>query len=158
MIPRFGLATLSEAQRDTLNRVWHRLLPWPDTIGGMQRLRARRPLAALSNGNVSLLVNMARHAGLTWDCVLSAELARAYKPDPQVYLLAAQWLGVAPHELMLVAAHPSDLCAAAACGLRTAYVHRPLEFGADVPREHPGAGSFDLHAQDFIDLARQLDA
>ena len=156
LLPRCGLSHLGEAELAHLNRVWHRLSPWPDTVGGLNRLRGRFVVSTLSNGNVSLLVDMAKNAGLPWDCVLSAELARKYKPDPEAYLTAARLLDVAPHELMLVAAHPSDLRAARGCGLRTAYVHRPLEFGAGVPRAVDR--SFDLCASDFLDLAGQLGA
>ena len=156
LLPRFGLTQLSEVELAHLNRAWHRLSPWADTVGGLNRLRSRFVISTLSNGNISLLVDMAKNAGLPWDCVLSAELARKYKPDPEAYLTAARLLDVAPNELMLVAAHPSDLRAARECGLRTAYVHRPLEFGAGVPREVDR--SFDLCAGDFLDLASQLGA
>ena len=158
LVPRFGLQSLSEDELVQLNLVWHRLMPWPDSVGGLNRLRCRYPISTLSNGNVSLLVDMARNAGLPWDCVLSGELIRKYKPDPEVYLMAARLLGCAPHELMLVAAHPSDLHAAKACGLRTAYVHRALEFGAEAPPRPARPEGFDLIASDFVDLARQLEA
>ena len=158
LLPRFGLQALSEAELAELNRVWHRLMPWPDAVGGLNRLRGRYPISTLSNGNVSLLMNMARNAGLPWDCVLSGELIRKYKPDPEVYLMAARLLGCAPHELMLVAAHPSDLQGAQACGLRTAYVHRALEFGPDAPPRTARPEGFDLVAADFLDLAAQLGA
>lgn len=156
LLPRFGLQALTEAERVQLNLVWHRLMPWPDAVGGLNRLRGRYPVSTLSNGNVSLLVDMARHAGLPWDCVLSGELIQKYKPDPEVYLMAARLLGCAPAQLMLVAAHPSDLQAAKACGLRTAYVHRALEFGAEAPPRPARPEGFDIVASDFLDLARQL--
>ena len=127
LVPRFGLQALDEAELTALNLVWHRLMPWPDSVAGLHRLKSRWAVSTLSNGNVSLLVDMAKNAGLPWDCVLSAELARRYKPDPEVYLMAARLLGCVPGELMMVAAHVDDLQAARACGLRTAYVHRPLE-------------------------------
>jgi 2-haloacid dehalogenase len=158
LVPRFGLQSLSETELVQLNLVWHRLMPWPDAVGGLNRLRRRYPVSTLSNGNVSLLVDMARNAGLPWDCVLSGELIRKYKPDPEVYLMAARLLGCRPHELMLVAAHPSDLQAAKACGLRTAYVHRALEFGAEAPPRPARPEGFDLVAGDFVDLAHQLGA
>lgn len=158
LLPRFGLNALSEDERGQLNRVWHRLMPWPDAVGGLNRLRGRYVIGTLSNGNVSLLVDMAKNAGLPWDCVLSAELARRYKPDPEVYLMAARLLGCAPGELMMVAAHVDDLRAAQACGLRTAYVHRALEFGPDAPPRPARPEGFDLIAGDFVDLARQLGA
>jgi 2-haloacid dehalogenase len=158
LLPRFGLQALSEAQRMQLNLAWHRLMPWPDAVGGLNRLRSRFVVSTLSNGNVSLLVDMARNAGLPWDCVLSGELIRRYKPDPEVYRMAARLLGCAPAQLMMVAAHPGDLHAARACGLRTAYVHRALEFGAEAPPPPPRPEGFDLVAGDFLDLARQLAA
>ena len=162
LIPCFGLDSLSEAERARLNTVWHRLDPWPDAVAGLQRLKARFTLSTLSNGNVALLVNMAKRAGLPWDCVLSAELLRHYKPDPEVYQGAAQLLGIEHHELLMVAAHPSDLRGAAGAGLRTALVHRPLERGPEKAGEPPpdaqAGDRFDLVADDFADLASQLGA
>ncbi len=159
LLPRFGLDGLSDAERERLNLVWHRLDPWPDAVPGLTRLKARFPIATLSNGNVSLLVDMARHAKLPWDCVLSAELFRKYKPDPGVYHGAADLLGVAPGELLMVAAHPSDLAAARDAGLKTAYVERPLERGPRGAREALPAGQrFNWVAGDFVDLAAQLGA
>jgi len=149
---------LPEADAAALNTVWHRLNPWPDSVAGLTRLKSRHPIATLSNGNLSLLVAMARHAGLPWDAVLSAELFQHYKPDPEVSLGAARLLDVAPHELLMVAAHPSDLRAAAACGLRTAYVPRPLERGAGGAMEPWTAGEFDIVASDFPALADALGA
>jgi 2-haloacid dehalogenase len=158
LVPRFGLQSLDEAQLAQLNLVWHRLMPWPDAVGGLHRLKSRYTISTLSNGNVSLLVDMARNAGLPWDAVLSGELIHKYKPDPEVYLMAARLLGCTPAQLMLVAAHPSDLQAAKACGLRTAYVHRALEFGPDAPARPSRPEGFDLVAADFHDLAVQLAA
>ena len=158
LVPRFGLQALDEAELTALNLVWHRLMPWPDSVAGLHRLKSRWAVSTLSNGNVSLLVDMAKNAGLPWDCVLSAELARRYKPDPEVYLMAARLLGCVPGELMMVAAHVDDLQAARACGLRTAYVHRPLEFGPDTPPRAARPEGFDVVAGDVLDLARQLGA
>ncbi len=158
LLPRFGLDGLSEAERDHLNRVWHRLRPWPDAVPGLARLRTRYIVATLSNGNVALLTNMAKHAGLPWDCILSADLVRAYKPDPVVYTSAAAFLGLTPDQVMMVAAHPGDLRAARAAGLRTAYVPRPLEWGPTHAPEPVPAGEFDVTAQDFLDLADKLGA
>ncbi len=148
--------TMPEAAAADFNRIWHRLDPWPDSVEGVTRLKRRYVTATLSNGNLSLLVNMARHAKLPWDCVLSAELFQHYKPDPEVYLGAARLLDLAPQQVMMVAAHPSDLRAAAACGLRTAYVLRPAEHGPAGAMEPSRPGEFDFTASDFIDLARQL--
>ena len=156
--PRFGLGGLSELEAAALNRVWHRLSPWPDAVGGLHRLKARHVIATLSNGNVALLVNMAKHAGLPWDAVLSAELFQHYKPDPEVYQGAARLLGVECIEVMMVAAHPSDLVAAQRAGLRTAYVPRPLERGEGGPMEPVGDAVFDITAADFSALAAQLGA
>jgi len=156
LIPEYGLESLDETQRDHLNRVWHRLMPWPDSVSGLTRLRTRYTLATLSNGNVALLVNMGKNAGLPWDAVLSAELAQHYKPDPEVYLTAADLLGLEPEEVMMVAAHKGDLRAAAALGLRTAYVPRPLEYGPDREIDTTPDPDFDVTATDFNDLADQL--
>lgn len=138
------------------NLVWHRLQPWPDSVAGLTALKQRYTLATLSNGNLSLLVEMAKRAGLPWDCVLSAELFHHYKPDPQVYLGAAKLLGLQPGQLMMVAAHPSDLRAAAICGLRTAYIPRPLEHGPGGRMEPRGPGEFDVTAESLTALAAML--
>lgn len=156
LLSRFGLDNLDEPTLQHLNRAWHRLIPWPDAVGGLNRLRSRFIVSTLSNGNLALLVDMAKQAGLPWDCVLSGELIRQYKPDPAVYLMAARLLGCEPGETMMVAAHPSDLRAAAACGLRTAYVHRPLEFGAAGAPHQVADGDFDIVAADFVDLDIRL--
>lgn len=155
ILEEFKITGLSEEEKGHWNRVWHRLTPWPDAVEGLKRLKERFIIATLSNGNVSLLVKMAKFCGLPWDAVLSAELFRHYKPDREVYLGAADLLGCEPDELILVAAHPEDLKAAAACGLRTAFVARPQEFG--VPEKAPVvAGAFDVMAEDFLDLADHM--
>jgi 2-haloacid dehalogenase len=153
---RHGLGSLDEAARAGLNRVWHRLPPWPDSVPGLLRLKARFTITPLSNGNFSLLTEMAKHAGLAWDCVISAELFGHYKPDAECYLGCARLLDVAPDELMLVAAHPEDLRAARANGLRTAYVRRPLEHGRGglLPAVQPG--EFEFAADDIGQLADML--
>lgn len=157
LLVEFGLQGLTPAEVAELNRAWHRLTPWPDAIPGLQRLRQSYIIATLSNGNISLLVNMAKYAGLSWDCVLSAELARHYKPDREVYLTAADLLGLSPGEVLMVAAHPSDLRGAAAAGLRTAYVPRPHEFGKPGQGQpDPDLTTYDLIADDFVDLATKL--
>ena len=157
LIPEFGLTALDESERDDLNRVWHRLQPWPDSVSGLTRLRSRYILASLSNGNVALLVNMAKHGGLPWDAVLSAELARHYKPDPEAYLTAADLLGLKPEQVMMVAAHKGDLRAAGALGFRTAFVPRPGEYGPDREVDMTPDPSFDIVATDFNDLADVLN-
>jgi 2-haloacid dehalogenase len=156
IVDQFGLAGLDEAQRADLNRAWHRLQPWSDSIEGLSRLKQRFTITTLSNGNFSLLTDMAKQAGLPWDCVISAELFGHYKPDPETYQGTARLLGIDIDELMLVAAHPSDLRAARAQGCRTAYVIRPLEFGEGHPPYRYETDEFDLVAEDFNDLAAQL--
>ena len=151
-------ASVTAQDIDELNRAWHRLTPWPDSVPGLHRLKRRFVITTLSNGNVSLLTHMAKNAGLPWDCVISAELFGHYKPDPQAYLGCARLLDVAPGELMLVGTHPGDLRAAQACGLRTGYVPRPAEHGAGHPLPAVTDGEFDVFARDFVDLARQLGA
>ena len=156
MLPTFGLEHLLEAERQHLNRVWHRLDAWPDSVVGLLRLKTRYTLCTLSNGNIGLLTNMAKRAGLPWDCILSAEVFRAYKPDPATYLGVAKVFDVAPEQVMLCAAHHDDLAAARACGLQTAYIERPLEFGAaQVKDVSPQAGN-DFHARDVVQLAELL--
>ena len=156
LLDRAGIDTVPEAAVDELNRAWHRLNPWADSVEGLTRLKRRFVITTLSNGNVSLLTNMAKHAGLPWDCVISAELFHHYKPDPEAYLGCAGLLDVAPGELMLVAAHPSDLRAAREVGLMTAYVPRPLEHGPGRPLPKFDPDEFDVVADDFLDLDAKL--
>lgn len=146
---------LSIGDRDHLNRAWHRLDPWPDALDGLGLLRRDFTIGTLSNGNFSLLTDLVKHSGLPFDCIISAEILGAYKPDPRTYKGAARLLGLPPSELMMVAAHPDDLVAAAACGLRTAYVHRPLEWGPGPPMPSPPE-TFDVRAADLVDLAHKL--
>jgi 2-haloacid dehalogenase len=157
LAPKFGAAGLDGAALDELVRMWHELPPWPDSVEGLQRLRARYAIAPLSNGHVALLVRMAKAAGITWDAVFGADVFRHYKPDPETYLGAADLLGCKPSEVMLVACHVSDLDAAARCGLRTCYVSRPLEYGPGrVVEKPPAAGRFDVTAGDLLQLAAVL--
>lgn len=153
-----GITSVSDADVEHLNRAWHRLDPWPDSVAGLTRLKERFVITTLSNGNFSLLTNMAKRAGLPWDCVISAELFHHYKPDPESYLGCADLLDVATGELMLVAAHPGDLRAARDAGLMTAYVTRPLEYGPNQRPHRFTDGEFDFTATDFLDLADQLGA
>jgi 2-haloacid dehalogenase len=157
LLAKFDLH-LEENEIRHLNLAWHRLMPWPDSVPGLNRLKTRYIVATLSNGNVSLLVDMAKNAGLPWDTVLSGELIRKYKPDPDVYQMAARLLGAADDETMLVAAHPPDLLGAQRAGLKTAYVPRPLEHGPKPLVPPPAGAKFDTTASDFLDLARQLGA
>lgn len=156
ILPRFGLDHLTQAQRAHLNRVWHRLDPWPDSVAGLTRLKTRYTLCTLSNGNIGLLTNMAKRAGLPWDCILSAEVFRAYKPAPETYLGVARTFDLEPQQVMLVAAHHDDLAGARRCGLRTAYITRPTEFGAANPKDVTPRPDNDLHCLSLEDLAQQL--
>ena len=156
LLAKFGIRGLSEEEIVHFNHAWHRLKPWPDAKAGLAKLKRRHVIATLSNGNVALLVNMAKHAGLPWDCILSAEVVHHYKPDPETYLGAADLLGVKPHELMLVAAHKDDLRAAQACGLATAFVRRAREKGPKVKLDLTPDPAFDCNARDFVDLARRM--
>lgn len=158
LLEQYGLAGLSEPEIERLNRVWHRLRPWPDVPEGLRRLRERYVTTTLSNGNVSLLVNLSRHAGLSWDCILSAELANRYKPDPEVYRTAAGLLGLAPEAIMMVASHEFDLQAARRVGFKTAFVYRP-ELIDSVGSVHvEDGGGFDIVVNDFVELADRLGA
>jgi 2-haloacid dehalogenase len=158
LLTRFGIAGLTEDEKSHFNRAWHRLQPWPDSVAGLTRLRKRFVIAPLSNGNLSLLTNMAKHANLPWDCILSTELVRHYKPDKETYLMPAEFFDVKPGDVIMVAAHMGDLQAAQALGLKTAYVHRPLEYGAGKATAPPSEGRFDFLTKDFQDLATQLGA
>jgi 2-haloacid dehalogenase len=157
VLNQFGIDSLSEDQKVHLNYIWHRLQPWPDSVEGLHQLKQHFTIVTLSNGNLSLLANMAKNAGLPWDLILSAEVFRHYKPDPETYLGVAATFDVKPEEVMLVAAHKDDLVAAHALGLQTAFIERPKEFGPthlrnDMQREE----WVDYHASDFKDLAKQL--
>jgi 2-haloacid dehalogenase len=156
LLREFRITNLRAEEINQLNRVWHRLQPWPDVVEGLARLRTQFIVATLSNGNMALLVNMAKHAGLPWDCILSAELVRHYKPDPEVYTMAIELLGLQPGEVMMVAAHQSDLRAAAAVGMRTAFIPRPKEYGLDQAVDLTADPAFDVVECDFNDLADRL--
>jgi 2-haloacid dehalogenase len=156
LLLRFEINELNEEEKNHLNRVWHRLDPWPDAREGLERLRQSFVVAPLSNGNVALLTNMAKHADLRWDCVLSAELSNHYKPDVEVYQKAAQLLGLRPEEVMMVAAHNSDLHGARSAGLRTAFVYRTKEYGPEQKTDLTPDSSIDLVARDFNNLADNL--
>ena len=165
LIPRYGLERLSEDERTSLNRVWHRLIPWPDSVEGLMKLKTKYVIATLSNGNVALLVDMAKHAahvdpsgnGLPWDLVFSAELFGHFTPAPEVYLGAARLLDLAPDQVMMVATHAGDLRAAASIGFRTAYVDRPIEWGISrAAAEKRSGDEFDIEVDDFLELATML--
>ena len=157
VLEQFGVRDLTETQKKHLNKVWHRLDPWKDVVLGLTRLKSRYTISTLSNGNIGLLTDMAKRAGLPWDCVLSAEVFKAYKPDPATYLGVARVFDLSPSSVMLVAAHQDDLAAARACGLQTAYIERAAEFGPNQHTDISPNPANTLHARDFLDLADQLD-
>ncbi len=152
----FGQDALGEAEREHLNRVWHRLDPWPDSVEGLSRLKTRYIISTLSNGNIGLLTEMAKRAGLPWDCILCAETFRKYKPHPDTYSGVARTFAVQPGEAMLAAAHHGDLEAARNCGLETAYIERPFEYGRNNPKPVAPWDANSLHATSIVDLAEQL--
>lgn len=157
-IAQFGIdpVRVPAAELDDLNLAWHRLDPWPDVVAGLARLKMRYIIAPLSNGNIALMIDMARRAGLPWDAILGAEVAQAYKPMPEAYLRTAEILAMRPAELCMVAAHNGDLAAARACGLRTAFVPRPREHGPGQTTDLQPEQDWDMVAADFADLARRL--
>lgn len=156
LLSRYSVTGLTEAEIDHLNHAWHRLEPWPDSVEGLTRLRRKYILNTMSNGNVRLLVDMARHAGLPWDTVLGAEAVRAYKPLPRAYLGNAELLALEPDEIMLVAAHNKDLAAAQALGFRTAFVRRPTEYGPDQGKDLEAEGDWDIAADSMTEVAEAL--
>jgi len=148
---------LDEDEKKNLNLAWHRLTPWPDAVAGLTRLKKKFIIAPLSNGNISLMTDLAKFAGLPWDVILGAELAKHYKPDREVYQSAADILDLKPADVMMVAAHLGDLRAAKQVGLRTAFVVRPKEYGPNGKPDLKADGIADISATDFNDLARQLN-
>ena len=159
ILVQFNLNYLEEDIRRNLNLVWHRLKPWEDSVFGLQRLKTKFVITTLSNGNLGLLTNMAKNAGLPWDLILSAEVFRRYKPDPETYLGVADIFEIQPHQVMLVAAHKDDLLAAHKLGLKTAFIERPREFGRNVARNDLHRESWvDFHASDFNQLADYFQA
>jgi 2-haloacid dehalogenase len=157
ILPRFSVSGLDEATLADLNRAWHRLDGWPDATPGLARLHKKFLLAPVSNGNIALMANLARHNGFPWDAILGAEIAGDYKPKPRVYLAAAEAFDLKPAECMMVAAHSSDLAAAAATGLKTAHVARPNEYGPGTGEAGPNV-PVDIAATDFLALADALGA
>lgn len=158
LLSEFEIQDFDDNDKKNLNTAWHRLDPWPDAIQGLNKLRESYIIAPLSNGNLALLTNMAKRAGLPWDCILSAELAHAYKPDQEVYRMAAKLLGLAPGQLLMVAAHPGDLMASQQAGLQTAFIPRPFEHGQNQNSNTDAEtiSHFDIVAKDIVDLAYQL--
>lgn len=156
ILGKFNITQLTESQKRHLNKVWHRLDAWPDSVAGLTRLKTKFTICSLSNGNLGLLANMAKRAGLPWDCILSAEVFRAYKPHPSTYLGVARVFDVEPAEVMLAAAHQDDLAAARDCGLQTAYIERPHEFGVKHPKDVSPNPANSWHAKNLLALAEQL--
>ncbi len=157
-LAEFGVASLSGEEKDHLALGWRRLDPWPDTVAGMQRLKKRFTLAALSNGNIALMVEMAKRGGLPWDVVLGADLVQTYKPMPALYDSAPRFLALEPSQVMMVACHAWDLDHAARRGLRTAYVRRPDEYGPGADLPEPAKGAYDVQVGSFTELADALGA
>jgi len=156
ILPKYGIDTLTEDEKTYLNRAWHRLNPWPDSVGGLTRLEKRYVISTLSNGDVDCLVTMAKNADLPWDVILCAEIFRHYKPDPEVYLGAIELLNLKPHEVMLVAAHNYDLHAARSHGMRTGFVLRPTEYGPNQETDLKAEKDWDIVVNDFSGLADAL--
>lgn len=156
LLERYEIEGLAEEEVDRLNRAWHRLDPWPDAVQGLQQLRTSYLLATLSNGNVALMVQLARWGGLPWDAILGAEFSQSYKPQPQTYLRTAEALGLTPAQCLMVAAHNNDLHAARRCGLRTAFVYRRTEHGPNQTSDLAPDSDWDVVAEDFSDLAARL--
>ena len=156
LLAKHAISGLGDADRDHINKVWHRLKPWPDVVEGLERLKKRYIIGTLSNGNVGLLTRMAKYAGLPWDVVLGAETAHAYKPLPQAYLANAELINLKPGQVMLVAAHNGDLAAAAKAGLRTAFVTRPSEYGPHQKLDLKADGDWDVVVDSFVGLAKAM--
>ena len=156
LLDTFKVTHLSEDEKRHLNKAWHRLEAWPDTVEGLTRLKSRYTICTLSNGNIGLLTNMAKYASLPWDCILSAEVFHKYKPDPATYLGVAQIFDVDPNEVMMVATHQDDLEHAHACGLKTAYIERPQEFGPFQQKDVSPHAENTLHAKNMVELAAAL--
>jgi 2-haloacid dehalogenase len=156
LVAQFSIQGLNEADLHHLTMGWHRLHAWPDSVAGLTRLKKKYIIGPLSNGNVALLTNMAKFAGLPWDLVLSAELFEHYKPDPETYLGAARLLGLKPQQVMMVAAHNNDLSAAQKLGLKTAFVARPTEYGPLQKLDFEATGDWDIVARDFGGIAERM--
>lgn len=156
LIDGYQLDTLEERQLDHINRVWHRLQPWADTLPGMNRLRHNHVLASLSNGNVALMVNMAKHSGIPWDMILGSETAQGYKPQEKVYIHSADMLGLKPDQCMMVAAHNDDLHVARSLGFKTAYINRPYEYGDGQVNDLQAEEQWDIVCDYMTDVADAL--
>lgn len=156
IVAEFGIAGLTDAEKDDFNRAWHRLKPWPDSVPGLARIKAKYPIGSFSNGNFALLVNMAKHSGIPWDFVVSSDMFRRYKPEPEFYLGAVALLGGDPDRLMLVAAHNYDLANARKHGMKTAFVRRPTMFGPKQDRELKAEDDWDIVTDSIEGVADAL--
>ena len=157
LLATYGITVLTTDEIDTLARVWWRLRPWPDAIPGIHRLKRRYLVTPLSNASFIGMVELARFAGLPWDCIITAENARCYKPRPEVYRTAISLLGLRPEDVMMVAAHNYDLMAARAEGMATAFVPRPLEYGSGQRTDLKAESGWDIIAENFEDLAARMN-
>ena len=156
LLDEFGCENVPDEHINHINCMWHRLQPWSDSVKGLKLMKNRFILATLSNGNVALLVNMAKFSGLPWDAILGAEMARNFKPMPEAYLTTARMLGLKPEECLMVAAHNQDLQKAASLGFLTAFVSRPKEYGPNQDNDLQAEDDYDFIADDFLHLAKQL--
>ncbi|MEM7194472.1 MAG: haloacid dehalogenase type II [Pseudomonadota bacterium] len=158
LIKRHGLTALTKYEIEELNRIWHRLIPWPDTVDGLHKIRQHYIIAPMSNGNIALMTNLSKHSGLPWDVILGAEIARQYKPRPEVYLAGASALDLQCSECVMVAAHNDDLRAARKIGFKTAFIPRPTEYGRDQKTDLEAEEAWDFTAANLLDLANRLKA
>ncbi len=156
VLDQFGLSGFSDSERDQMNLFWHNLRPWADSVPGLYRLKSRYIIATMSNGNIALMTNMAKNGGLPWDCILGAEVAKHYKPDPESYQTAVNLLGLKPNQVMMTAAHQGDLLASQEVGLQTGFIPRPMEHGPDRTPDPTPDPSFNVVATDFMDLATKM--
>jgi 2-haloacid dehalogenase len=152
----FDIKGVTETELDYLNKAWHRLLPWSDSVPGLLRLKKKFIIGTMSNGNVALMVNMAKNGDLPWDVILGAEPAQAYKPEPETYLTGVDWLNLKPSEVLMCAAHNADLLAAGAQGLKTAFIARPTEYGPNQKHDFKAEHDFDYISENMLDLADKL--
>jgi 2-haloacid dehalogenase len=158
LLSKHKISILSEEEIDSLNKAWHRLDPWPDSVEGLTLLKRNYIISSLSNGNVALLVNMAKYGGLPWDVVLSAEFSKHYKPDPESYLSTGEYLGIPINQVMMVAAHKNDLKSAKSNGMMTGYVPRAKEHGENAVADYAEEDYIDIMADDFMDLSQKMSA
>jgi len=158
VLKEFEISGLSDGEKAEMNFFWHFLRPWSDSVAGLYRLKNRYIIAPMSNGNIRLMTDMAKYSGLPWDCILGAEVARHYKPDPESYLTAVELLGLRPEQVVMTAAHQPDLMSAQKTGVKTAFVPRPMEHGPDRTPDPTPDPSFNVVASSFVDLAAKVGA